>query len=168
MADPIMIIIGVATLTVAILTFLALVTSLFKQGIPVEFGFLIDDKIVQHLELATGDPAKPILIRFRNVSKSTLTGIVMDLRFYRPLTLSGTEQALSFIPGKTTHGRPPDNRYYQIRYSELEMPGDESMDFRIELSTEKKTPGTYRVCVTVYSAQQDYKYKKSDLSIQMR
>ena len=164
----IVIIIGVATLTVAIFTFLASVTSWFKRGIPVEFGFLIDDKIMQRIELSTGDPAKPLFLRFRNVSKSTLTGIVMDLRFYRPLTLSGTEQALSVIPGKTTHGRPPDNRYYHIRYSELEMPGDESMDFRIELSTEKKTPGTYRVCVTVYSIQQDYKYKKTDLSIQMR
>jgi len=168
MTDFILIIIGIATFTVALLAFLSSVTSWFKQGIPVEFGFLIDDKIVQYLELATGDPAKPLILRFRNIGKSTLTGIVIDLRFYRPLTLSGTEQALSVIPGKTIHGRPPDNRYYHIRYSELEMPGDESMDFRVELSTEKKVPGTYRVCATVYSTQQDYKYKKVDLSIQLK
>lgn len=164
----ILIIIGMATLIVATLTFLASVRSWFKQGIPVEFGFLINNKIVQRIEIATGDPAKPLLIRFQNVSKSTLTGIVMDLRFYRPLGLSGTGQALSVIPGKTTHGRPPDNKYYHIRYSELEMPGDESMDFRIELSTENKTPGTYRVGITVYSIQQDYKYKKAYLLIHMK
>jgi len=168
MENTILIIIAAATFIVAFLTLLASVTSWFKQNIPIQFGFLVDDKILQQIELSTGDSAKPIFLRFRNSGKGTLTGVVIDLRFYRPLTLSGTGQALTFIPGKTTHGQTPDNSYYLIRHSELEMVGDQDMDFRIELNTQNKAPGTYKVGVTAYSTQQDYKYKKAWLFLLMR
>lgn len=160
-----LIIIAGATFVVALLAFLASVTPWFKQTIPIQFGFLMDDKIVQQMELSTGDPTKPIFLRFHNSGKGTLTGVVLDIRFYRPLSLSATGQALSFIPGKTTHGRTPDKSYYLIRYSELEMVGDEDMDFRVELNTQNQTPGTYNVGITAYSTQRDQKYKKSELSI---
>jgi hypothetical protein len=164
----ILIILAGATFLVAFLTFLASITSWFKQTISIEFGFLVDDAIVQQIELATGDPAKPICLRFRNSGKGTLTGVVFDIRFHRPLALSSTGEALSFIPGKTTHGRTPDNSYYLIRYSELEMVGDADMDFRVELNTQNMTPGTYKVGVTIYSTQQNSKYSKSELSILMK
>ena len=168
MVNVILITIAGATFVVALFAFLALVTSWFKQTIPIQFGFLMDDKIFQQMELSTGDPAKPIFLRFHNLGKGTLTGVVLDIRFYRPLLLSGTGQALSFLPGKTTHGRTPDKSYYLIRYSELEMVGDEDMDFRVELNIQNQTPGTYKVGITAYSTQQDHKYKKSELSIFMK
>jgi hypothetical protein len=168
MENVILIIIAGATFAVALLAFLASVTSWFKQTIPIQCGFLMDDKIVQQIAVSTGDPAKPIFLRFHNSAKGTLTGVVLDIRFYRPLSLSGTQQALSIIPGKTIHGRTPDKSYYLIRYSELEMVGDIDMDFRVELNTQNKTPGTCNVGITAYSTQQGQKYKKSELSIIMR
>ena len=57
--------IAVATLLVAIialiftgLTFFASITSWFKHSIPIEFGFLVNGRIIQSIELSTGDPAK--------------------------------------------------------------------------------------------------------------
>lgn len=168
MEKKISIFIGGATFIVALLAFLASVTSWFERTIPIKFGFLVNGRIVQQIELSTGDPAKPILLRFCNFGKGILTGVVLDMRFYRPLGLSGTGQALTFIPGKTTHGQIPDNSYYLIRHSELEMVGHQNMDFRVELNTQNMTPGTYKVGVIVYSTQQHYKYKKAELSISMR
>ncbi len=49
--------------------------------------------------------------------------VVLDMRFHRPLRLSSTQQAVTFIPEKTVHGQTPDNRYYLIRYSEIDMVG---------------------------------------------
>lgn len=168
MENKILIIIAAGTFIVALLTLFASVTSWFKQTIPIKFGFLVNDRILQQIELSTGDPAKPILLRFRNFGKGTLTGVVLDMRFYRPLGLSGTGQAVTFIPGKTIHGQVPDNSYYLIRHSELEMGGDQNMDFRVELNTQNMTPGTYKVGVIAYSTQEAYKYKKAELSVSMR
>jgi hypothetical protein len=167
MADIVPIVLGAGTLAVAALTFLASVTNWFKRSIPIEYGFLVDDSIVKNLNLSTGDPAKPINLRFHNSAQTTLTGVVLDIRFLHPLALSGTQTALSFMPGKTTHARTADGSYYLIRYSELEMVGQDKLDFRVELNTQGKSPGTYKVLVTAYSTQQDYKYKKSDLFIRM-
>jgi len=119
--------------------------------------------------LSTGDQAKQILFRFRNLSKLTLTGVVLDMRFQRPLTLSGTDRAVSVIPGKTKHGRVrvPGNTYYYILHSELDILGEDSFDYGVELDTKGQAPGTYTVLITAYTTQQDYKYKRFKLSIEM-
>jgi uncharacterized membrane protein len=65
------------------------------------------------------------------------------------------------------HGRVQDESYYLIRYSELDLPGETDIDFRVELNTQNKTPGTYKVSVIAYSTQQSYNYKKQDLSLVM-
>lgn len=90
------------------------------------------------------------------------------MRFLRPLALSGTGKALSYIQGKTQHGRMPNGRYYHIRHSELVFLGDDKMDFRVELNTAGINPGTYKVMVTVYSTQQEFKYKGAELSLKIR
>lgn len=47
MENVVLIIIAGATFVVALLAFLGSVTSWFKQTIPIQCGFLMDDKIVQ-------------------------------------------------------------------------------------------------------------------------
>ena len=88
--------ISVATLIVAVLTF-ASTSSWFDPTIPIEFGFLVSDKISPQIDLSTGDPAKAIVLRFQNSKKTTLTGVKVDIRFYRPLALSGTEHAIKDV-----------------------------------------------------------------------
>ncbi len=163
------IIIGALTFVIAVCVLLASITSWFKQSIPIEFGFLVNDKIVQQIELSTGDPAKPISLRFCNSGKCTLIGVTLNIRFHRPLKLSATKTALTIIPDKTDHGQTPDNRYYSILYKEIAMVGEEYKDFTVELNTQSMNIGTYTIGVTAYSTQQlDYKYKKSELSIFMK
>ena len=167
MDSVVIIILAGGTLIVALLTFLASITDLFKKSIPIDYGFLFDGETVDKLGLSTGDPAKPVVLRFRNSSKCTLTGVVLDMRFHRPLRLSATNRALAVIPGKTEHAKAQDNSYYHIRISELEMFGEENFDYRVELDTKGINPGTYRISVTAYSTQQNYKYKKCDLVVDM-
>ena len=165
--EVVIIIIAVGTLLVAVLTFLALVTDWFKRTIPIEFGFRLDNSVVGELTLSSGDAAKPIFMRFHNSGQTTMIGLVFDIRFLLPLSLSGTDSALSHIPGKTVHGRVSDQSYYLLRYSDLELVGLGNLDFRVELNTTDKTPGTYKVLVTVYSTQRDYKFKKTELFLIM-
>ena len=183
--------IEIATLTIAFLMLLITcprTSSWFKQTIPIQFGFLMNDKILQKIELSTGDPAKPIFLRFHNSERGTLTGVNLNIRFYRPLVLSGTKSAIDFIPGKTTyegftvisstsshsrgekffHGPSPDNAYYAIRYSELVMTGDEDIDIKVELNTKNIAPGTYRVGVITSSTQPIYDLNQADLFISMK
>jgi hypothetical protein len=47
------------------------------------------------------------------------------------------------------------------------MAGGDNLDFRVELNTKGQSPGTFKVPVTIYSTQQDYKFKKSELKIKM-
>ena len=142
-------------------------TDWFKSKVPIQFGFLLNDKIVSKLNVSTGDPAKKIVFRFYNPSKIVLTGILLDIRIMRPLSLSGTTTALQGIPRKTIHGKGPGNRYYHIMHSALEMPGDEKFDFGVELNTKGMSPGTYKILVKAYSTERDYKYKESKLKIIM-
>jgi len=167
MVNIILILLGASTLLVATLAFLATITDWFKKRIPIDCGFLLNEEIVNELNLSTGDEAKPIFLRFHNKGETTLTGVILDIRFLKPIVLSGTQKALTFIPGKTTHGRTEDKSYYLVRYAELEMVGRDNLDFRVELNTKGQSPGTYRVLVTIYSTQQDYKFKKSELTIKM-
>jgi len=155
---------------VALLSFLASVTSLFKHTIPVEFGFLFDNKIVQDLDVKTGDPAKNISLRFHNSAKSPLTGVILDVRVRQPLALSGTSEALSFstlnlLPEQIKHGRTPD--FYLIRLSEVNMIGDQNLDFGMELNTQGIRPGTYKIDVLISSLKQNYKDKKAELSVKI-
>lgn len=165
--DLVLIIITGGTFIVAVLTFFTSVTEWFKRSIPIELGFLIDDSVVTDLLLSSGDPEKPIFLRFCNYGRTTLVGLVFDIRFLHPLSLSGSPSALTLIPGKTVHGRVSDESYYLIRYSDIELVGLDKIDFRVELNTKGKTPGTYKVLVTVYSTQRDYKFKKTELSIKI-
>lgn len=166
--STVIIILASFTLITAILTFLAQITGIFKKQIPLEYGFLVNDQIKSSLEVATGDPAKNIHLRFRNSKKNTLTGVVTDIHFIRPLSLSATKEALTIIEGKTFHGKTDDNPYYQITHTELNIAGHQHMDFRVQLNTKGKSPGNYTVKVTAYSTQQDYKFKESDLTIIMK
>jgi len=167
MGNAILILLAGATLIVATLTYLATITKLFKRKVPIDCGFLLNESIVDKLNLSTGDPAKTIRLRFRNSSKLTLTGIVLDMRFQRPLTLSASNTALAVVPGKTKHGRVSGNAYYHILLSELDMFGKEDFDYRVELDTKGKNPGAYTILVTAYPTQQNYKYKRFKLSIKM-
>ncbi len=167
MVNVILVLLGAGTLLVALLTFLATVTDWLKSRIPIACGFLLNEKMVSELSLSTGDEAKPVFLRFHNKGETTLTGVVLDIRLLKPIVLSGTEKALTFIPGKTIHGRTENKGYYLIRYSELEMVGGDNLDSRVELNTKGQSPGTYKVLVTAYSTQNDYKLRRSELMIVM-
>jgi len=166
--NTVIMILAACTLITSILTFFAYVTGLFKRKIPLDYGFLVNDQIKSSLEVATGDPAKNIYLRFRNPKKNTLTGVVTEIRFIRPLSLSSTDEALTLIKGKTFHGKPEGNPYYWIMHTELKISGHQHMDFRVQLDTKGKSPGIYTVKVTAYSTQQDYKFKESGLTIIMK
>ena len=77
----------------------------------------------------------------------------MRISSYTTFDINSTQQALTFIPCKTVRGKAADNKFYLIRYSELEMLGGDNFDIRVELNTQGKSPGTYEVNVTVYSTQ---------------
>lgn len=161
--DVAVLVIAAATLLVAVLAFLAVVTDWLKRTIPVEVGFLHDESVVVELPVSTGDKAKPITIRIHNKAKTTVTGLVLDMRFLKPLSLSGTGTALSMPLGDSVHGRVPDGSYYLVRYSAFDLFPDQSLDFRVELNLTDTAPQAGRVRTTVYSSQQDYKYRKADL-----
>ncbi len=167
MADFILIILSCLILVVGILTLLATTRGWLKKTIPIDSGFLIDNRIVSELKISTGDPAKKIRLRFKNTSRYTLTGVVFDMRFHRPLTLSATKKALMVIPGKTEHGASQDNSYYLIRLSELAIVGEGFLDYYVELNTEGKHPGKYKVSVAIYTTQQTYEYKRYELFVFM-
>lgn len=158
-----LLIVSTGTFVVALLTLLAAVTGWLKRKVPVDCGFLMDGSMVTDLKVSTGDSAKPVVIRLRNKSKTTVTGLVVDMRFLQPLSLSATSTALSLPPGNTEHGRVPDGSYYLVRRTDFDLSPEETLDFRVELNMSGLTPGTARVQVTVYSTQQDYKYRKSSL-----
>jgi len=163
----ILLLVSIGTCVAAVLTFLASVTDWLKREIPVEFGFLSNDSIVHKLGLSSGDSAKPISLRFRNTGRTTLAGLVFNIEFMDSISLSGTDRALTLVPGKTVHGRVADQKYYLIRYEDIMLLGQHQLDFRVELNTKDKSPGTSRVIVTVHSTQSHYKFKKAELSIQM-
>ena len=162
-----LLIVGAGTFVVALLTLLAAVTGLFRRTIPVDCGFLIDESNVTDLKVATGDSAKPVVIRLWNRAKTTVTGLVLDMRFLRPLSLSATNTALVLPTGKTTHGRVEDGSYYLVRHTDFDLFPEETLDYRIELNMSGVSPGTGHVLVTVYSTQQDYKYLKSELVLRI-
>lgn len=157
-------IIAFATLVVA---FITLLNSIIQRTIPVEFGFLYNDAIVKSLVLSSGDEAKPIKLRFRNTSSTTLIGLVFNIEFLDPIRLSGTGSALTVIPGQTEHGRVEDQSYYLIRYRDILLPGKQEIDFRVEIDTRNQSPGNSIIVVTVYSTQADFKFKKTELTMRI-
>ena len=160
-----LLVVAIGTFVVAPLALLASTTSLLKRRVPVECGFLLDKAIQPQLNVSTGDSAKPITIRLRNRASTTLTGLIFDARFLDPLVLSGTSSALVLPLGDNVHGRVADGSYYLIRHSGFNLAPEEHLDFRIELNLAGASPGTGHVEVTVYSTQQDYKYRKLDLPV---
>lgn len=165
--EIVLLIVAVGTLIVALLTFTAAVTGWFKRTVPVECGFLRDDVLVGDLAVSTGDNAKPVVIRLRNKAKTTLAGLVVELRFLRPLSLSSTNHALALPPGTHAFGRVEDGSYYVIRHSDFDLAPEERLDYRVELDLTGVSPGTGRVPVTIYSVQQDYKYLKKELTLRI-
>ena len=162
-----LLLVGIGTLVAAVLTLLSSVTDWLKREIPVEFGFIFDNAIVDKLDLSSGDSAKPISLRFHNSSRTTLAGLVFNIEFLEPISLSGTGTALTLVPGKTVHGRVEDQGYYLIRYEDIMLLGHRQLDFRVELDTRDRSPGTSKVLVTVYSTQSHHKFKKAELAIHM-
>ena len=137
------------TFLLAGLTFLSFTTDWFKRKIPVEFGFIFNDSIANKLSLSSGDAAKPISLRFRNSGRTTLLGLVFNIELLEPISISGSNSAITEFPGKTIHGRFTDQGYYLIRYEDVLLLGQGQLDFRVELNTRDKSPGVHRVLVTV-------------------
>ncbi len=148
------------------LSFLGKFTDWFKREVPLDFGFLSNDKIVDVLSISTGDPAKLITFRFRNESKITLTGVTLEIRIFRPLVLSPTGSAIRDIDsGRTKHGREKGNKYYYIIHSDLVIGGHYGIEKRVELNTQNITPGIYKVEILAFTTLQSYKYSRKRLSL---
>ena len=163
------------TFVVSFLTLIVLIlssrTDLLKRTIPIEFGFLHKGKIVKKKEINTGDPAKPIEFRLKNKSETTLNGVVLDIRFLRPLALSGSEQAMILPNGVTKDNintGPFKDKFYLLNISDLKILGDGEKDLKIEFNTRNITPDIYQIEIKIDSTQQDYKCKKTTLSIIMK
>ena len=155
------------TFIVSLFSLLNSTTNLFKKRIPIKFGFKYNDQIVNKLEVTSGDPEKVIQFRFINSTKSTLKDIIIELMFTRPLSLSGTNHALTLF-GRTRHGPSEHNKYYLIRYFDLIFYGKKHLDFKVELNTKSKSPGDYKIVVNVYSESDKYKLLNQDLVLQIK
>ncbi len=157
------VIITALTLIVVILSFLAQITDWFKTQVPIRFGFLYNNQIVDRIPISSGHNQKPIFLRFENLKKVTLTGIIIEMRFLNPLALSGSDRALGVFPGKTIHYRVPDRSYYLIRHTDLSFLAREKNDLRIELNTVDISPGTCEVEVNIHSNAGEFKSKQANL-----
>lgn len=156
----------IATLIVAFLTLLASTTSIFKRRIPVNYGFVYDNKIVDSLNISSGDPEKPIGFRIENRKSHTLTDLIIDIKILRPLSLSATKSALAMF-GQTRHGPSKNNEYYSIRYFDILLYAKQEIDFTIELNTTKKKPGSYLISTSIYSKNDKYRFKNFILNIKI-
>jgi hypothetical protein len=145
-------------------------TDWFKCEIPIEFGFLLNDKIVSELSIPVGHPIEPIIFRFRNHKRITLTGVSYEIRIYRPLKLSSTGQAIRYtniIGDKLMHGPSEENKCYWIHQSKLDIGGHRAVNLRVELNTGNITPGTYRIEIDCHTTLREYKYKRETLSLKI-
>jgi hypothetical protein len=70
------------------------------------------------------------------------------------------------MPADTIDFSTPDASRYSLVLG-LEMVGRDDLDCRVELNTKGQSPGTYKTIVTIYSTQQDYKLRRSELTIKM-
>ena len=98
-----------------ILGILPFLSNFIKVEIPLEFGFLSNNKIFDELSLPVGHPLNLITFRFRNNKKTTVTGVSYEIRIYRPLVLSSTGSAIRYtdiIGDKIKHSQSEDNSYY--------------------------------------------------------
>ena len=173
--DAAIFITALLTLIVAFLCFLSTVTNIFKSKIPIQLGFFINSEIVSELELKTGDPNKKIKFRIHNLKEVTLSGVEIELCLSKPLSLSGSQEAIVY-PHKEHkpisliffHGRLQDDKGYYLFWSDLIFMGHDNVDFEIELNTEGIHLGRYNIDVTINTTQNDFKYKKSVLYIDMK
>ena len=158
----------ITSILTIIITTVVLRTDFLKTKIPIKFGFFINNEIVNKLEIVSGDPAKRIPFKIHNTSKTTITGVILDIRFLQPLALSGTDSALTEIQDHTMHGRSSDKSFYLINYSDFKILGDGQFNIFVELNTNNISPGTYIIEVRIDTIQKDYKYKKFTLFIDMK
>jgi chaperonin GroEL (HSP60 family) len=114
----------------------------------------------------SGDPEKPIGFRIENRKSHTLTNLIIDIKILRPLSLSGTESALTMF-GEIRHGPSKNNEYYSIRYFDILLYAKQGIDFTIELNTTKKKPGHYLISTSIYSTNDKYRFKNFLLNIKI-
>jgi hypothetical protein len=153
-----------------ILGILPFLSNFIKGEIPLEFGFLSNNKIVNELSIPVGHPIEPITFKFRNNKKITLTGVSYEIRIYRPLVLSSTGSAIRYtdmIGDQIKHGKANDNSYYWIHQSKLDIGGHRGVDLQVELNTENITPGTYRIEIDGQTTLREYKYKRERLTLKI-
>ncbi|MBC8489506.1 MAG: hypothetical protein H8D45_26100 [Bacteroidetes bacterium] len=139
---------------------------MFKKKVPIKFGFKINDQIVSKMEVTSGDPEKRIIISFKNKERFALTSIVFDIKFHRPLSLSGTDHALTIMKNRTS--TESSDKYYKITYFDIPIYPDEPRDIPTELNTKGKVPGDYKISVSVVSTNDKYKKKKKDLILSIK
>ena len=161
------IIIASLTLFFTVLLFINSITSWFKKKVPIKFGFIYNDHIVDTLEVNSGDSEKVIQFRFLNTTESTIKDIIIEFKMIRPLSLSGSNHALT-VSSNTKHGPSKGNMYYLIEYSDLIFLGKKYKDFKVELNTKGKSPGDYRIAVNVYSKSDKFKLISKDLILNIK
>ncbi len=164
-ADIYMLFVGVVTALIALATLLSTTTSLLKRKLPLEIGFCVNGKYKRSIQIATGDPSKPIEIGIKNKHKHTINLVTVNIKFLRPIVLSGSERALQIIEGSTTKMRLPNGGPYILTYHNLTFPGKEYINFRIELNTVNLRIGSH--CIEVSSFALDTNYKRLDTKLEV-
>ncbi len=153
------------TLIISYLIFANSTTSWFKPEIPVDFGFWVDEKLKKKIIVSSGDPEKRLILRFINKRSNTISNVVIDIKFIRPLALSGTNTALTVVEGHTK--RISNDKYYNLTYLNIPFYPNEKREFPTEINTNKKF-GKHKVLVSIFSTNDKYKVKKKVLKINIR
>lgn len=160
-----LLIITFVTLLITYLIFANSITYWFKPKIPIKFGFKINNQILNKLEVQSGDPNKRIILHFKNKESITLSNIVIDIKFHRPLSLSGSNTAITIIPDHTSKNR--SEKYYNLTYYDIPFYPEDTRDFPTEIDTDRKL-GKYKISVLLYSINDKYKKKKKDLILSIK
>ena len=154
-----------ATLLVALMSFVASVTDWFTRRVPVYAGFVVDDDVKPRLSVSTGDPAKRIIFGFRNESRTTLTALMIEVQLLEPLSLSATGQAVEIVPGSTKYGRDREARHYLIQHWDVDILGEDLLSAAVEINTAVLAPGTYGVLAAAYSRESRFQVRRVELQL---
>ncbi len=111
----------------------------------VEFGLVQGKAFVDEVRVPRKGDSEPVHFRFQNPTKLRLDNLKFDIRFLRPLGLSGSKSALMLFQ-HTIHGRVESDKYYLISYImsigaqeiyqtgvELNIADPETNEFAIEI-----------------------------------
>ena len=160
-----LLIISFVTLIITYFIFANSISNWFKPEIPVDLGFWVDEKLKKRIIVSSGDPEKRLVLRFINKRSNTISNVVIDIKFIRPLALSGTNTALTVVEGHTNRTR--SDKYYNLTYLNIPFYPNEKRDFPTEINTDKKF-GKHKVLVSIFSTNDKYKVKKKVLRINIR